>query len=317
MLTPEQKAFRRRGITATDISAILGIDPYRTGWAVQQEKRGLDTFKGNLFSEAGDAMEPIVAREYCRDNAGVILHQGATMQHPEHPLLLATPDYLVEHGAERKVLEIKSVFSYSTSLEWGTPETDEVPKKHLVQVLWQLGVCRLSDADVARFYAGQVRYWRVAFDASMFADMRELALAWWDKHIVRGIDCEPGAADLERVKEGARPVADERAEPAEATPAEAQLLQRWRTAHFEVKAAEERADEAQARVLAAIGVRPGLRHEKILVRYSEARGARTTNWLAIARKRGATVEDVMENTVRGAPYRRPWASFWSEKEKDK
>ncbi len=316
MLTPEQKAFRRKGLTATDIGAILGIDPYRTAWQVQQEKRGVETFKGNLFTEAGEALEPVIAREYCRENAGVVLHQGATFQHPEFERCLATPDYLVDHGAGRKVLEIKSVYSYQAAMEWGAHETDEIPQKFVSQVQWQLGVCRLSDADVARFYSGDVHYWRVHFDAGMFRDLREIALDWYDKHVTRGIDCEPGGPDLEMIQKGAKSIADEKAEPAEATPAEAQLLQRWRNAFFTVKAAEEVADDAAAKVLNAIGVRTGLRYEgKILVRFGAREGKRTTNWLGLARELGATPEQVVKHTSRGAPYRAPWCSFWNEKGK--
>lgn len=319
MLTPEQKAFRRKGLTATDIAAILGIDPYRTGWSVQQEKRGVETFKGNLFSEAGNALEPVVAKQYLEDNLGMSLRQGATMAHPEFPLLIATPDYLVLDplGTPTKPLEIKCVFTYGSSLEWGTHETDEIPQKFLVQVLWQLGVCRLSDADVARFYGGHVDYWRVRFDAAMFADLRDLSLAWWDRHITYGEDCEPGGPDLQRVKEGARPLKDKDAEPEQATTAEAQLLANWRTAYLAVKAAEKSEEDAQAKVLNAIGVRSGLVHEGIKVRYGESKGRATTDWPALAREKGATPEDVMRHTKRAAAYRRPWCSFWNEKEKDK
>jgi predicted phage-related endonuclease len=245
----------------------------------------------------------------------VTLHQGATFQHPEHHLCLATPDYLVDIGGARKVLEIKSVYSYAAAMEWGAHETDEIPQKFLCQVMWQLGVCRLDSADVARFYSGAVHYWRVRFDAAMFRDLREIALDWFERHVTKGIDCEPGAPDLEMLKKGARTISDEKAKPEIATPAEAQLLQRWRTAYFDVKAAEERADDAAVKVLNAIGVRTGLQHEKILVRYGARDGKRTVNWLGLARKLGATPEDVVEFTSRGAAYRAPWCSFWNEKEK--
>lgn len=318
MLTPAQLEFRRKGLSATDIAPILGIDPFRTGWSVQQDKRGLPGFKGNLFSEAGLALEPIVARQYCEDNAGVTLHQGTTFQHPEFPLLLATPDYLVvRQNDERRLLEIKSVFTWPSALEWGTPETSEIPQRHVAQVQWQLGVMRCSEADVARFYGGAVQYWRVRFDASMFADLRELAHAWWEKHVVRGVELEPGAPDLDRVMEHSAPIEDKKAPPAIATSLEAQALQRWRSACFARKAAEAAENDAQAKVIRMIGSRTGLKHEKILVRYGMANAPAVTDWFGIARELGATPEDVVRHTRRGAPYRRPWASFWNEKEKDK
>lgn len=322
MLTEQQRAFRRQGLTATDVPAILGFDPNRSAWQVQQEKRGVDTFKGNLFTRAGEALEPVIAGQYAEDNDGVILRQGVTAQHPEFPLLLATPDYVVLDAvtqAPRRLLECKSVFSWLAARdEWGPPETDLIPSKFYVQVQWQLGVLRVDEADVARFHAGEVRYWRVRFDAATFSDLRGLADSWWHKHIVRGIDCVPQAIDLEAVRRGSRPQADPPIAEA-ATPAEEALLVRWRELYKQQKEIEAQADAIEAQVIEAIGVRSSIKGEKsdIKVSYNEAKSPKTTDWLGLARKLGATPDDVMDFTSRGASYRRMWCSFWNEKNNKK
>ena len=41
MLTPEQLERRRSSIGASDVAAILGLDPYRTGLDIWLQKRGL------------------------------------------------------------------------------------------------------------------------------------------------------------------------------------------------------------------------------------------------------------------------------------
>ena len=40
-LTPEQIEFRRRGITGTDISAIMGLNPWKSPLDIWNEKKGL------------------------------------------------------------------------------------------------------------------------------------------------------------------------------------------------------------------------------------------------------------------------------------
>lgn len=315
MLTEKQREFRRKGITATDVTAILGFDPYRSGWQVQQEKRGADNFKGNLFTRAGEALEPVIARQYVEDNDGVVLRQGHTAQHPEFPLLLATPDYVVfdiYNDRPQRLVECKSVFNWKTAESWGPPETDRVPLHHFVQVQWQLGVMRISEADVARFYGGDVRYWRVQFDAATFAELRGAAEAWWEKHVVKGIDCEPKAIDLAAVERAQRPV--ERDEIDAATPEEAALLERWRALYKQSKAIEKALSETQAKAIEKIGVRLGIESDLVKVKYGVAKSRASTDWIAIVRKLGGTPDDILAHTRTPPSYRRVWCSFWNEKE---
>lgn len=320
-LTNEQLAFRRTGITATDIAALLGLDEYRTAWQVQQEKRGEGTFKGNLFTRAGAALEPVIAEQYAEDNAGVVLHAGATVSHPEHPRLIATPDYLVldaQTSLLLRALEIKCVFNWATAQEWGPAETDEVPMKHFLQVQWQLGVLRAERADVARFYGGEVRYWRIAFDAGIFADMRDLALRWWQRHIVEGIECRPGAEDLEAVRRLPLKSAPD-ADVELATAEEAELMRTWRERHKALQEATKAAEDAEAKVLAAIGPRTGIQTKDgaVKVRFGLAKSPQKTDWPKLATKLGATPEDVFAFTSRGPEYRRPWCSWWNERKSKK
>ena len=69
--TPEQfHQLRSKGIGASEISAILGIDPYMTPFKLWQKKTGrLDRDPDNMFTRAGHKLENAVA-EYFEEESG-------------------------------------------------------------------------------------------------------------------------------------------------------------------------------------------------------------------------------------------------------
>ena len=205
MLTDAQRVERRKGITATDVAAILGLSPWRTPMQVQAEKLGLDERRPETATtEAGHALEPVIARQYERDNHGASLLPGDVVVAKEDSRLRCTPDYYVSlYGTPpSKLLECKAVFSPHSAASWGAPETDEVPYPYLLQVTWQLGVCGLDVADVARFYQGRVEYWRVGRDEALWRHLRAICLEWWELHVERAKPVEPKAAQLVAGKVG-------------------------------------------------------------------------------------------------------------------
>lgn len=95
------------GIGASKVGVILGASPYCTPAELRDELIGLrPEFTGNLDSDIGNALEPVIARHGAR-RYGWILGREKSKQHPEFPWAWASPDYLIL-GENPGVLEVKN-----------------------------------------------------------------------------------------------------------------------------------------------------------------------------------------------------------------
>ena len=90
-LTPEQKKLRLQGIGGSEISAIVGLNPYATALDVWRSKvEGYEQpvnehMKRGIFLEAG------IANWYA-DRTGATLREIGTVFHPSFPRVFCTRD---------------------------------------------------------------------------------------------------------------------------------------------------------------------------------------------------------------------------------
>lgn len=198
-LTTEQLTRRQRGIGASEIGAVLGLDPYRTPFDVwyakvhPSEQPQIQT----AAMQRGHRLEPIVADMYAEQHAGVRLETSDTVAHADAPWALATPDRLVlvpsqEHG----LLEIKTKRQW-TARSWGESGTQDVPLVVVAQVQWQLFVTGRPWCDVALLIDGEeYREYHFARDDESIGAMVEQAVHFWETHVLGQV---PPALDGQRV----------------------------------------------------------------------------------------------------------------------
>lgn len=148
------REWRRQGIGASDVAAILGISPWASPWSVWADKLGLlpdehvDDDDPRTFGKYAEAM--IVP--WFRDRTGLdIVGEQTWCRHVEHPHHQATVDgFAVEdYPAQGDIIgcqihlgpvEIKAEFH---SREW-----PEIPAWYQAQGQWQ---CHVTDSDVVWF----------------------------------------------------------------------------------------------------------------------------------------------------------------------
>ena len=161
----EWHELRRGKFTATDAWNLLN-NPRAA--KVSYLERLLDkvSFAGNEATRYGQEAEELAADDYALKH-GVTLHRAGFVVNDDFPLLGCSPDRLAHMYGGEGVLEIKC--PYSKAL----PE--EPDPKHLMQVIFQLGVCDL------RF--GHLLYWSpegavlfpVHSNPVLFQEMSEVA----------------------------------------------------------------------------------------------------------------------------------------------
>jgi putative phage-type endonuclease len=131
---------RRNGIGSSDVPAVLGMSPWKTALSVYVSKTEPASDDDGMTGpqEWGHRAEPMIAGAII-DKYGWKLEKPPTLRHPQFDFLIASPDRANQDG---DLIEIKTA---SRSLDWGEPETAEIPTHYFLQVQHQLEV---ADRDV-------------------------------------------------------------------------------------------------------------------------------------------------------------------------
>lgn len=151
-LSPSWYAARRKGITATDVPAALGLSRYRTALHVWLDKRGegVDEPLGEAGMWGQVLEEPVAAtwaamRDVRVARVGVLARAGqGWMRASLDRLVTGCPD------ADVCALEVKTRNAWA-----GADWADDVPDDVLAQVQWQLAVSGLPHAHVVALIGGQ------------------------------------------------------------------------------------------------------------------------------------------------------------------
>jgi predicted phage-related endonuclease len=198
-LTADQIAIRKTGITASDIRALAGVDPYGRGpHAVWLDKMGLVGDQSNTKAvrapteaqSLGDELEPIVVRRLAEK---VGLHPlrlegrfDRTVRHPDHATHIATPDAWLAQSAmhDAEALGEAKVVGFWNRLGWGDPGSDEIPEWCVLQTTWQAYVTRLPLVHVGALIGTELRTFKIPVDVELVGECVEIADRFWTDHVL-------------------------------------------------------------------------------------------------------------------------------------
>jgi len=195
-LTPEQRELRKQGLGASEIAAVLGLDPRRTALDVFLEKTGqVLPFEGNRYTKWGNRLEDDIIEEYQERHPTWTVLPANTVVGPE-PWMLATPDRRVVMGPldgrdvlakDDRGLECKCRGEYDRD-SWGDEGTDEVPDAVAVQCHWGMIVTGLKVWDAAVLLGGNdYREYTIAYDETIAAALIEKARAFWFDRVLKNV----------------------------------------------------------------------------------------------------------------------------------
>ena len=178
---------RRKSLGASEIAAVVGLNPYRTAVDVWMEKTGkVQPFAGNNFTEWGLRLEDAIAQKYGEAH-GVELLRSETLLHPTEPWMSATPDRIVLRQPKKHGLEIKNK-SARQAAKWGESGTDQVPHDIATQVHWSMSVVGFDRWDVCALFGGnEDREYPIYYDAEIAAGLIEAGRDFWFSHVLADI----------------------------------------------------------------------------------------------------------------------------------
>jgi putative phage-type endonuclease len=283
MLTAEQIDIRHSGIGASELPAVLGMDPYQTPidlWAVKTGLVAGDA--GNINTRLGDLMEPVLLTLYGEMRSAVVYPSPGTLRHHAEPWLLATPDAVAAPARELaidRVVEVKHRGHWNRA-GWGVAGTDEVPDSVAIQVHAQLAVTGFPFGDVAVLIGGgDLRFYRVHADEVLVATMLEMGREFWTRYVL-GRQMPPAtAADNETL---GRLLRQSTEDLRPALPDIDEDLLTLRDVRRELDELGQTKEELEARLKAFIGDSAGIASATGKCTWRQAKDSVVTDWKALA-----------------------------------
>lgn len=253
-LTAGQLAIRKTRLSATDLGAIVGINPHRSAADVRAEKLyDLDPIEDTEAMAIGRMFEPgIIA--WVGQVLGVSpIYPTPTVIHPKCDRICSTPDAAIQErneGIEGKTAGIEAGRVYGG--EWGEPGSADVPECYLVQVQTQMACMEWDVVHLGAVIAGRGRVlYAIERDDAMIRDILDFAPWWWAKHVTNGEPItdddgaiqRPGLDTLKRIRRV--PQSEREIDPA--------LFDAWRAAADTRKQSEDAEELAKRALLDSIG----------------------------------------------------------------
>jgi predicted phage-related endonuclease len=193
----------------------------------------------------------VIALRFAEGYGGTVHPSPGLMRSDESPIMLATPDRLLASDPDDPA-GIDAVLEFKTAAARSADYWDSgVPLWYQTQVQWYLRALGLERAEVAVLIGGQdYRVLTVDHDRAASDLMMERVGAWWDRHVIGGVEPEPaGAADAALVE---RLHAEVR-ESVTVSESTADLLSEYAAARARARAAAGAADDLRALLAARIG----------------------------------------------------------------
>lgn len=189
-MTPEERIERRKYLGASEVAAVLGMDPFKGPHDIWAEKMGLlgEAHEESEAAELGKLLEaPILARYASRN--GAKLWTPGSMRSTTIPWARATPDSLESESLELATRNIQVKLVGARMLHhWESGVPDYVK----LQVQWEMMVVGehfpgCTESKVVALLGGtEYREFDVRRDEGVISALREVCGEWWARHIIGG-----------------------------------------------------------------------------------------------------------------------------------
>lgn len=171
---------RKQGLGGSDISAIFGLNRWKSPVDVYLDKAGLsEPAEESEYMYWGAVLEEVVAREFTRRTGYKVRRRNAVLVNDDYPYLLANIDR--ELVGERVGLECKTASAYKAA-EW---EDDKVPDEYMLQVQHYMAVTGYKAWWLAILIGGNTfRILQVDRDDEIIELIKDRAQEFWETYIV-------------------------------------------------------------------------------------------------------------------------------------
>lgn len=243
-ITAEQKVLRRESIGSSDMAALFGLDRFKTSYDVWLEKTGQleDTEDESAACYAGSRFEDGVL-DFAEEQLGP-LTRNMYMKVDNLPIAVNT-DAVIKETSVPVEAKTAGLFGPVTDV-WGDDGTDQVPERVIIQSHCHMMAWGQDECYVPAFIGGiGFRMYVIPRNTDIAKAIADRAIWFWDmvKKRIAPPDSIPSINVIKRVRRTPNSITD--------VPEE--LVQEWLAAKEAAKIAEQIKDEAQAKLLTALG----------------------------------------------------------------
>lgn len=258
-----QQMDRTTYIGSSDCAAILGVSPFKSSFALYQEKIGefheeITPEKQKIFNR-GKKFEPLILEMLLEelDDRGhdvEVITRNERLRDPELPFLASESDMVLRIDGEVISAEAKSVNGFASKL-WGEPETDDFPIYYQCQTMHDLMVKRRNRCVVAALIGtDDLRIHWIERNEEIIQAIRTKEVEFWDRVQRRDPPELTSIEDINRlyrIDSGAVLEADEKI---------LELIGEASNKETELKSAETRLEVLTAQIKARMGAAALLMH---------------------------------------------------------
>lgn len=196
------------GIGGSDISAILGLSPYKSALEFWSElvSSHQEPERDMLHLRFGQHAESFIAKEYERHTGLFTVAHPKTIFHQTHGFMYGHVDRFVVDTPDTPavvdgtitastILECKTASAFSRS-DWGDAGTDQVPSAYLIQCAWYMAVTDCEAVDLAALIGNsEMRVFTIKRDLQLEALITLHAKNFWFDHVLSQIPPEPATCN--------------------------------------------------------------------------------------------------------------------------
>ena len=188
---------RTQFIGASDVAAVLGVDPYRTRLQVWEEKVGIaEPFAGNRHTRRGTRLEEVAAEVFSEETGMRLQRVNRRITSPRHPFIATRIDRRVV--GEQALAEFKC----PTLGSFGKMKREGLHEGYIAQMQTMLGLTGYLQGYWAIFCADQWEQlrWPVDYDLKLFCEIEERLAAFWHEHVLTRVAPPATEVDEERIE---------------------------------------------------------------------------------------------------------------------
>ena len=275
---------RARGIGASEIAAVIGLDPRRDRFSIYAAKLGLiNRDAPNQRMLRGKYFERGVAAYYGDVTGRQTEWFDETVQHPDREWQVCSPDaWVLENRRKVGGMDSKTVAWDQRGL-WGE-DMDTVPAHIVCQCQWSCSTTDLPWWDVAAcFGLDDIRIYRVNRDPKIEAVLLEEGDRFWRENVLARVP--PPIGGNEDAKEYLRQAFPKHRDPLRAATAEEEaLILRFIAAKAAAKEAEAQESELGNVLKLSIGDAEGIQARAGRATWRKDKDSVGPDWEAVARE---------------------------------
>lgn len=186
--------YRTQGIGGSDVSALAGINPFKSAHQLWLEKTGQMEAEetDSEYAHFGTLLEPIVRKEFTERTGIKVRQKHMLLQSEEYPFMLADLDGVIrEADGEMAVFEAKTASAYKQDV-W----EDGVPAPYILQVQHYMAVTGAKRTYVAALVGGNHFFHHVVErDEELIGKIITMEKYFWETYVIGGMEPMPDGSE--------------------------------------------------------------------------------------------------------------------------